>query len=224
MLNKEQIKNEHLFKCKVNWLNTLFNSCEYPWQVILGLKDYIKQLISQGIDGFEYISKDILIGKNVEISSKAEIVGPAIIGHNTKIRPGAYLRGNVITGNDCVIGNSTEIKNSVLLDNVQAPHYNYIGDSVLGNKVHLGAGVICSNLKTDKSIVFIKTAEKIDTNLKKLGAILGDGVDIGCGCVLNPGTVLLNNTTVYPLNSIRGVYDKNLIIKSPTNVIERIEK
>lgn len=223
-MNNENIKNKQLFECKVRWLHALFECCEYPWDIVSGLKTYINKLISQGIDGFEYISEDILVGKNVEISPKAEIIGPAVIGNNTKIRPGAYIRGNVIIGNDCVIGNSTEIKNSLLLDNVQAPHYNYVGDSVLGNNVHLGAGVICSNLKTDKSTVFIKAEQKINTNLRKLGAILGDGVDIGCGCVLNPGTVLCNNTSVYPLNSLRGVYSKNLIIKSPENVVERIEK
>ncbi len=223
-MNKENLKNKELFNCNAESLYTLFESFKYPWEIISNISSYMNELFEHDVEGFEHLSNNILVGKNVEIAKNCEIIGPAIIGDNTKIRQGAYLRGNVIIGQNCVIGNSTEIKNSILLNNVQAPHYNYIGDSLLGNGVHLGAGVICSNLKTDKSIVYIKLQEKINTNLKKLGAILADGVDVGCGCVLNPGTVLCKNTSVYPLNSVRGVYAENLIIKSPQNVVERIIK
>ncbi len=218
MKNDEFVLNRHLFNCKGTHLSRWFESLSYPWEIISGIKEIITEKINQKMDGYAFLSDDILIGENVEISKFSSIEGPAIIGHNTQIRPGAYIRGNVIIGQNCVIGNSTEIKNSLLLDFVQAPHYNYIGDSLLGNKVHLGAGVICSNLKTDKSNVKV---DGFDTGMRKLGAMLGDGTDIGCGCVLNPGTVIGMNTTAYPLNSLRGVYHPNMIIKSKDEIVER---
>ena len=212
------MQNNALFSCNVKYLYRLFDKYDYPWEVVANIKKYVLSIIQEKPDGFKLLSDDILVADCVEISDKCEIIGPAVIGKYSKIRPGAYLRGNVIIGENCVIGNSTEIKNSILLNNVQAPHYNYIGDSILGNNVHLGAGVICSNLKTDKSNIKI---DGFDTNMRKLGAILGDDVDIGCGCVLNPGTVIGKGTTSYPLNSLRGVYDSGLIIKSETNIVKR---
>lgn len=210
--------NNKLFDCNVKYLYRYFDGFEYPWDVVNQIKSYIKNIFELKPCEYKFISDNILVGENVEISDKAEIIGPAIIGSNSKIRVGAYIRQNVIIGENCVIGNSSEIKNSLLLNNVQVPHYNYVGDSILGNNVHLGAGVICSNLKTDKSTI---KANGVDTKMKKLGAMLGDGVDIGCGCVLNPGTIIGKNTTAYPLNSLRGVYNSGLIIKSKDNIIER---
>ena len=149
------------------------------------------------------------------------IIPPAIIGRGTVLRTGAFIRGPVIIGEGCVIGNSTEVKHSILLDNVQIPHYNYVGDSVLGNHAHLGAGAICSNLKSDKSNVVIHAETDIDTRQKKLGAIIADNVEIGCGCVLNPGTIIGKRTVIYPLTSVRGVYPADTIVKSSELSIKR---
>ncbi len=218
MNNSDFLLNSCIFDCNGEYLYTFFDKFNHPWEIISNIKNIIEQIISEKPKGFMFLTDDILIGENVEISKNTTIAGPTIIGHNTKIRPGAYIRGNVIISEDCVIGNSTEIKNSLLLNSVQAPHYNYIGDSILGNRVHLGAGVICSNLKTDKTNIKVNG---IDTGMRKLGAMLGDGVDIGCGCVLNPGTVIGQNSTAYPLTSLRGVYPSNVIIKSNDNIVER---
>jgi NDP-sugar pyrophosphorylase family protein len=162
------------------------------------------------------------MGENVKIAPTAYIEGPAIIGANTEIRPGAYIRGTVIIGEKCVIGNSTELKNAVLCDGVQVPHYNYVGDSVLGDKAHLGAGAICSNFKGDGSNITVRGDQNYATGLRKMGAILGDRADIGCGSVLNPGTVIGKGTRVYPLNSLRGVYPEKSIVKSKDDIVEMI--
>ena len=216
-----QLKNKELFECRTEYLKKLFDETEYPWEMLPELKEYINQLIKAGLEGFSEIAKGVFVGENVKIHPTATIEGPAIIGKGTEIRPGAYIRGTVITGSNCVIGNSTELKNSILLDNVQVPHYNYVGDSVLGNNAHLGAGAICSNLKADKKEVVIKGEKIYHTGLRKLGGILGDGADVGCGCVLNPGTVIGKNTSVYPLNALRGVFPPDCIVKSQNNIVRR---
>lgn len=183
---------------------------------------YVKKLLDEKPEGFFEALPGVLVGENVEISPTATIIAPAVIGKNTEIRPGAYIRGNVFVGEGCVIGNSTELKNCILLDKVQAPHYNYIGDSILGNRAHTGAGVICSNLKSDGKAVVIKGEENYETGLRKVGAILGDGADIGCSCVLNPGTVVGKNTSAYPLTPLRGVYPPDCIIKSQKEIVKRV--
>ncbi len=185
------------------------------------IKSHISTLIENGLDGFVELKKGVLVGKNVKISEFVTIEAPAIIGHNTEVRPGAYLRGNVITGENCVLGNSCEFKNCILLNNVQTPHYNYVGDSILGNFAHMGAGTVCSNLKSDGKAVVIHADEDIETGIRKIGGILADRADIGCGCVLNPGTIIGKNTSVYPLTSLRGVYGENLIVKSQGNAVLR---
>ena len=166
----------------------------------------------------------MLIGKDVKIHESAVIEPPAIIGNGCEIRPGAYIRGNVITGDGCVIGNSSELKNCILLSRVQVPHYNYVGDSVLGNRAHMGAGSICSNLKSDKSNITVKGDRTYETGLRKFGAILGDGADIGCGSVLNPGTVIGKDTSVYPLTAVRGVIACGCIVKSLSEIVVRENK
>ncbi len=216
------VKTSYLFDCRVDYLKDLIEKCEYPWEILPKIKKYISGLFERGITGFNEISEGVLVGKNVKIHPSAVIEAPAIIGHNTEIRPNAYLRGNVITGEGCVIGNSTELKNCVLLNNVQVPHYNYVGDSVLGNKAHLGAGAICSNLKSDGKDVVIHAGEDIKTGLRKIGGILADGADVGCGCVINPGTVIGKNTSVYPLTSVRGVIDHDCIVKSMSDIVKRM--
>ena len=215
------LETSKLFDCKTPYVKELFVSSEYPWEIIPKIKSYIKELVEKGMEGYERIADGVLAGKNVKIYPTAVIEGYAIIGEGSVIRTGAFLRGNVIIGRGCVVGNSTEIKNSILLDSTEAAHYNYIGDSILGNKAHLGAGVICSNLKADGKNVVIRADKNYETNLRKTGAFLGDGADIGCGCVLNPGTVVGKNTSVYPLVSLRGVFPPDCIVKNAENIIER---
>lgn len=215
------LKTKDLFDCKTSYLCELFDSSEYPWEMLPKIKDYINNLINKGIPGFKKIAEGVLVGENVKIYPTATIEAPAIIGEGTEVRPGAFIRGSVITGANCVIGNSSELKNCVLLDKVQVPHYNYVGDSVLGNRAHMGAGSICSNLKSDGKPVVIHAEQDYETGLRKIGGILADGADIGCGCVLNPGTVIGKNTSVYPLTALRGVFPADCIVKSVDNVVER---
>lgn len=218
------VKTHELFDCKIPYLTEFFKRSTYPWDMIPAISEYIKTLLSVGLEGFTKHADGVYVGRNVTIAPTATIHGPAIIGDNTEIRPGAYIRGNVIIGNNCVIGNSTEIKNSILLDKVQVPHYNYIGDSILGNRTHMGAGAVCSNLKADGSNVVVRGDVLYRTGLRKLGGILGDGADIGCGCVLNPGTVIGKNTSVYPMTALRGVLPDNSIVKSMKNIVSRLPK
>lgn len=212
-LNK-LVKTKHLYSTVPEHLAPLFDFCEYPWEMLPKIKSYILGLIEKGIPGYTLISENVLVGKNVKIYPTATIEGPAVIGPDCEIRPGAFIRGCVITGSGCVIGNSSELKNCILLDNVQIPHYNYVGDSILGYKAHTGAGTICSNLKADGKPVVVHGDVDYETGLRKLGAILGDNADIGCNSVLNPGTVVGRCTSVYPMTRLRGVYPENSIVKS----------
>lgn len=219
VLNK-LVKTKELYECKIPYLSELFESSEYPWEMLPKLKDYITGLVKSGIRGYKEIFDGVLAGENVKIYPAATIEGPAVIGEGTEVRPGAFIRGSVITGAGCVIGNSSEFKNCILLDKVQAPHYNYIGDSVLGNRSHMGAGSVCSNLKSDGKNVVIHGDEDYVTNLRKVGGFLADGADVGCGCVLNPGTVLGKNTRVYPQNALRGVFPADCIVKTMTDMVK----
>lgn len=204
----------------------LFKEVNNYWDVLPKIKEYIITLgNSLDKNNYKEIEKNIWIGKNVKIDKLATIIAPCIIDDDTEIRPGAYIRGNVIIGKKCVIGNSTEIKNSIIFDEAQLPHYNYVGDSIIGNHAHLGAGVILSNLKNDKTNIVIKNKnEKIETNLRKMGAIIGDNVDVGCNSVCFPGTIIKNNTSVYPLTRVRGVIDSNSIMKSEEVIVKREER
>ncbi|MBQ4613181.1 MAG: UDP-N-acetylglucosamine pyrophosphorylase [Clostridia bacterium] len=215
------VKTVDLFDCQVPYLKELFAEAEYPWEMLPKLKGFIAALVEKGIPGYTKYSDGVLVGENVKIYPTATIEAPAIIGSGTEVRPGAFIRGSVITGENCVIGNSSELKNCVLLDRVQVPHYNYVGDSVLGNRAHMGAGSICSNLKSDGKAVVIHGDENIETGLRKIGGILADGADVGCGCVLNPGTVIGKNTSVYPLTALRGVIPGGCIVKSMETIVVR---
>ena len=217
------VKTKDLYASQPEYLVDLFESSEYPWEMLPKIKGYILDLIEKGIPGYTKLADDVLIGENVKIYPTATIEGPTIIGSNTEVRPGAYIRGSVITGEGCVLGNSSEFKNCVLLDKVQAPHYNYIGDSILGYKAHTGAGTICSNLKADGKAVVIHGDEDYETGLRKIGGILADGADVGCGSVINPGTVIGKNTSVYPLTALRGVFPENCIVKSLEKIVVRKE-
>lgn len=215
------VKTSELFSYRPSFLRELFDTSVYPWEILPKIKDFIFECVKEGIDGFTEYTDSVLVGKNVTIHGSAVIEGPAIIGANTVLRPGAYLRENVIIGSGCVIGNSCELKNCILLDGSQVPHYNYVGDSILGNRSHLGAGSICSNLKADGRQVVIHGDADIETNLRKVGAFLGDGSDVGCGCVLNPGTVIGKNTSVYPLVAVRGIIGEGYIVKSMNEICKR---
>ncbi len=217
----KNVETKALFSVRTDYLAPLFEGKTYPWEILPEIKDYAKKLVEEGIEGFTEFAPGVLVGKNVKIYPTATIEAPCILGDNTEVRPGAFIRGNVITGKDCVIGNSSELKNAVLLEHVQVPHYNYVGDSVLGNGAHMGAGSICSNLKSDGKNVVIHGDQDYETGLRKIGGILADGADIGCGSVVNPGTVVGKNTSVYPLTPLRGVYPENCIVKSADNVVER---
>lgn len=197
----------------------------YPWEALVGIKELIISL-GNALDSDLYhkIGEDIWISKTATVAPTASISGPCIIGHNTEVRHCAFIRGSALVGENCVVGNSTELKNCILFDNVQVPHYNYVGDSILGYKSHMGAGSITSNVKSDKTLVVIKSrdGERIETGRKKVGAMLGDYVEIGCGSVLNPGTVIGRNSSVYPLSPVRGVVPENAIYKADGNIADRI--
>ena len=186
------------------------------------IKEYTLALVEKGASGYTLYKDGVIMGEGVKIYDGVTIESPAFIGAGVTLRPGAYIRGSVIIGEGSVIGNSTEIKNCILTRRVQLPHYNYVGDSVIGCGAHLGAGAICSNLKSDGKAVVIHGVSDCDTGLRKVGSFLGDGVDVGCGCVLNPGTVIGKRTSVYPLTSLRGVYEADSIIKNTDTVVKRV--
>ena len=217
----KQIHTSELFDSFPHYLRDLFAGAKYPWEIIPKIKEYTLSIIEQGVEGYTLLCDGVLVGKDVKIHPNATIEAPAVIGSGTEIRTGAFIRGCVITGENCVIGNSSELKNCVLLDFVQVPHYNYVGDSVLGNKAHMGAGTVCSNLKSDHRPVVVHADKEYQTSLRKLGGILGDGADVGCGSVINPGTVIGKNTSVYPLTSLRGVYPPDSIVKSQNITVKR---
>ena len=220
-MNKPVICQE-LFTFDSDIFKKMFSSFEHPWEILAHLKDIVKALVESGLDGYERIG-DVLVGHGVRIAASAHIDGPAIIGAGCELRHCAYIRGSVILGEGCVIGNSSEVKGSVLMDGAQAPHFNYVGDSILGSRAHLGAGAVCSNLRSDGKAVRIKTADgiAIDTGLRKLGAILGDGAEIGCGTVLCPGTVIGAHTDVYPLTVTRGTYPAHSIVKDTYTTVPK---
>ena len=202
----------------------LLCSVAYPFEALKKIGDYIKE-IGPALDKeiYEERGENIWIARSAKIAPSASITGPCIIGERTEVRHCAFIRGNALIGNDCVVGNSTELKNVVLIGSVQVPHYNYVGDSVLGFRSHMGAGSITSNVKSDKKLIVIKNGtEKIETGIKKIGAMLGDNVEVGCGSVLNPGTVIGKNTNIYPLSSVRGVVPANSIYKNKNEIVEKI--
>ena len=202
-LAKEDITTKSLFDLKATIACEFFERSVYPFEVLSGISDIIRSLSEEFCNDYEEVECGIFIHKNAIISKSAVIKGPCIICENAEIRCGAYIRGNAIIGKSCVVGNSTEVKNSVLFDGAKAPHFNYVGDSVLGKNAHLGAGVICSNLRLDGKTVLIKTKSgNIATDLRKVGAFLGDGAEIGCNSVLNPGCVVKRGEKILPLSNV----------------------
>ena len=201
----------------------IFEGVTYPWEVLTKISDFIKELgKTLPADEYDQVGEDVWIAKSATVFQTAYIHGPAIIGKNAEIRQCAFIRGNAIVGEGAVVGNSTELKNVILFNKVQVPHYNYVGDSVLGFKSHMGAGSITSNVKSDKTLVVVKNGEeKIETGLKKMGAMLGDHVEVGCNSVLNPGTVIGRNSNVYPTSCVRGVIPAGHIFKRPGEVVKK---
>lgn len=199
----------------------LFDGKTYPWEILGELRDYIVKL-GETLPQEEYdrIADDVWIAKDATVCPSAYIAGPCIVDHGAEIRHCAFIRGSAIIGKNAVVGNSVELKNSLLFDGVQTPHYNYVGDSVLGYKAHMGAGSITSNVKSDKSLVVVKLGdERVETQRKKFGAVLGDFAEVGCNSVLNPGTLLGRHSTVYPTSSVRGVVPENAIYKDKDNIV-----
>ncbi len=217
-MDKYDLKPEELFESIPEGLLPYFKGIAYVWELLPKIGEMVQEIISKGEGRFIRMKDNILIGKNVTIAPTASITGPAIIEDDVEIRPGAYIRGNVYIGKGCVVGNSSELKNCLLFPHAQVPHYNYVGDSILGNYAHMGAGSICSNLRGDGKDVIVHADKDYETRLRKFGAILGDHAEIGCGSVLNPGTIVGKNTQVYPLTMTRGVYPSNAIVKA-TKVI-----
>lgn len=200
----------------------LFEGKTYPWEVLPEIGDFVTRLGETLSDEFDHPEENIWIHKSVKIAKTATLNGPLIIDADTEVRPGAFIRGNVLVGKNCVVGNSTELKNVVLFNTVQVPHYNYVGDSILGTHSHMGAGSITSNVKSDKTLVVVKNdGEEIETGLKKFGAMIGDYVEVGCNSVLNPGTVIGRNTNIYPLSPVRGVVPENSIYKSSDKIVDK---
>ena len=201
----------------------LFEGAEYPWEVLPKIHDFILELgKTLPADKFEKRGEDIWIAKSATVAPTACLNGPLIVDEEAEIRHCAFVRGNAIVGKGAVVGNSTELKNVVLFNKVQVPHYNYVGDSVLGFKSHMGAGSITSNVKSDKTLVVVKAAdEKIETGLKKMGAMLADHVEVGCNSVLNPGTVIGRNSNIYPTSCVRGCIPANSIYKNEKEIVEK---
>ncbi len=193
----------------------------YPWDALAGIGDLILELgATLSPEEYDHPEENVWIAKDAVRYPNNYIGGPCIIGHETEIRPGAFIRGNALVGNNCVVGNSTELKNVILFDNVQVPHYNYVGDSILGYKAHMGAGSITSNVKSDKKLVIIHNeGEALETGRKKVGALVGDRVEVGCNSVLNPGTVIGRDSNVYPVSCVRGVIPENSIYKEARNIV-----
>ena len=210
---------EHTLAAK--WLE----STTYPWEILPQIGQIVVQ-IGQSLseEEFERVGENVWIAHSASIAPSATITGPCIIGAQTQVRPGAFLRGNILVGEGCVIGNSTELKNVIIFDNVQVPHYNYVGDSVLGYKSHMGAGAVTSNVRSDKRPVVVHgLAGDVETGRKKVGALVGDGVEIGCNSVLNPGTVIGRRTSVYPLTCVRGEIPADCIVKNDMTIVPREE-
>lgn len=201
----------------------IFKDVTYPWEVLPKISSFIVELGNTlNSDEYEKRGENVWIAKSAKIAPTAYINGPAIIGKDAEVRHCAFIRGNAIVGEGAVVGNSTELKNVILFNKVQVPHYNYVGDSILGYKSHMGAGSITSNVKSDKKLVVVKTPEgNIETGMKKFGAMLGDEVELGCGSVLNPGTVVGSHSNIYPLSSVRGFVPGNSIYKKQGEVAEK---
>ena len=217
------VKTNELYDLSHTLACDMLAECEYPWQALSKIKQTVLAIgATLSADEYDNPAEGIWIAKSASVAPSATINAPCIIGKGTEVRTGAYIRGSVIVGDGCVVGNSCELKNAILFDCVQVPHFNYVGDSILGYRSHTGAGAITSNVKSDKTPISIRSgSEFIETGLLKLGAMIGDFAEIGSGCVLNPGTVIGRNSNIYPLSSVRGSIPKNSIFKAPGEIVPK---
>ena len=219
----EKCKIKNLYNLDETIAKELLESVTYPWEALPKIEEFIIELGNK-LDSniYEKRGENVWIAKSAKVAPTAYINGPAIIGENAEVRHCAFIRGKAIVGNGAVVGNSTELKNVILFNKVQVPHYNYVGDSILGFKAHMGAGSITSNVKSDKKLITIKGPDSnIDTGIKKIGAFLGDNVEVGCGSVLNPGTIVGRNSNIYPLSSVRGYVAAGSIYKNKNEVVKK---
>ena len=219
----ESIKTKELYDLNHTIAAELLSECEYPFEALPKISGFILKLI-EGLDKdlFECKGENIWVAKSAKVAPTASITGPCIIDEGAEVRHCAFIRGNALVGKNSVVGNSTELKNVILFDNVQVPHYNYVGDSILGYKAHMGAGSITSNVKADKLLVKVHVdGEHIETGLKKFGAMLGDNVEVGCNAVLNPGTVIARESNVYPTSMVRGFVPERSIFKNTGEIISK---
>lgn len=219
----KELMISELFTLNETIAKDIFEGLTYPWEVLPKISEFIMELggtLSE--EEYDKVGENVWIAKSAKVFSSAYINGPAIIGKNAEVRHCAFIRGNAIVGEGAVVGNSTELKNVILFNKVQVPHYNYVGDSILGYKAHMGAGSITSNVKSDKKLVVVKTSEgSIETGIKKFGAMLGDEVEVGCGTVLNPGSVVGKQANIYPLSSVRGFVPAKSIYKKQGEIVEK---
>lgn len=217
------LTTEELFDLGHTLAAEYLSAYTHPWEALKGLKEFILRLGCTLPEIYAEISPGVWVHGEAKIAPTAYLGAPCIIGAGTEVRHGAFIRGSALVGEGCVVGNSAEIKNAVLFDGVQTPHYNYVGDSILGYKSHMGAGAVTSNVKSDKSPVVVRDGEeRTETGLKKLGAMLGDFVEVGCNSVLNPGTVVGRNTNIYPLSCVRGTIPPDSIYKAADNIVRKI--
>lgn len=218
-MSTDMIRTADLFDLSHTIAAGLLSQCEYPWEALPLIKSAVIEIGSK-LDTDKYLMKGsgIWAAHTANISPLSTIIGPCIIGENTEIRPGAYIRGSVIIGNNAVIGNSCELKNCIIFDCAQVPHFNYVGDSILGYKAHMGAGAVTSNVKADKSNIVVHGNAEYVTGLRKFGAMLGDHSETGCGCVLNPGVIIGRGSRVYPLSCVRGVIPEHHIYKNEADI------
>lgn len=222
----EEITIDKMYSLEHTAATDMLRELTYPWEALSRIKDFIIEYgRTLSTDEYDNPSENVWIHKTAKVWPTVSITGPAIIGPDTEVRQCAFIRGNALVGSGCVVGNSTELKNVIIFDNVQVPHYNYVGDSILGYKSHMGAGSITSNVKSDKTLVHVKGTDAsgerfdIETGLKKFGAMLGDNVEVGCNSVLNPGTVIGPGSNIYPLSPVRGYVPSNSIYKNQKNIV-----
>lgn len=215
MAQKEQVTTEELFTLKESLAGEYLSAFTYPWEALAGIHDLILKIgAALPKELYEQVKEDVWIAKSAEVFPSAYIHGACIIGERTQVRHCAFIRGDALIGNDCVVGNSAELKNVIIFNNCETPHYNYVGDSILGFHAHMGAGSITSNIKADRTDIIVKGSEKYETGRRKIGAILGDWVEVGCNAVLNPGTIVGRHSMIYPTSCVRGIIPSETIVKS----------
>ena len=210
-----------LFDLKHTMAGAYLEGFSYPWEALDGISGLITRLGESLGDSYEEVKPSVWVHRTAKVASSAFLNGPCIIGAGTEVRQGAFIRGSALIGEGCVVGNSVEVKNAILFDGVQVPHYNYVGDSILGYKAHMGAGSVTSNIKSDKSNVVVRGTETVDTGRRKLGAMVGDFAEVGCNAVLNPGTVIGRRATVYPLSCVRGTVPEGHIFKNTGETVKK---